>query len=153
MTATSTLLMQLFEINILKINGLLNRLTAENSQNRINPQTATAGFYMRHIAEAQILLCKLFFDAAPDLPYGAPQTMRVASDDGRLFDVEETKQLMELGYEALKTAIAKTSTKTWNEPKPTFFGEGNRIQGIARILNHSAHHCGQIELAIKKGMV
>lgn len=153
MTVTSTLLLQIFEINVLKINGLLGRLTAENSQNRINPQTATAGFYMRHIAEAQLLLCKLFFDTTTELPYGAPQTMRVASDDGRLFDVEETRQIMELGYDTIRKAIADTSEETWNAPKPTFFGEGNRIQGMARLINHSSHHCGQIELAIKKGSV
>jgi uncharacterized damage-inducible protein DinB len=152
MTATSALLLQTFEINILKINGLLSRLTNENSQNRINHQTATAGFYMRHIAEAQILLCKLFFDTTVELPYSKPLTMRVASDDGQLYDVEETHQLMELGYDTLRKAIAKTTTKTWNEPKPTFFGEGNRIQGLARLINHSSHHCGQIELAIKKGV-
>jgi hypothetical protein len=107
---------------------------------------------MRHIAEAQILLCNLFFDTKHTLPYGAPQTMRVPSDDGHLFDIEETKQIMETGYEALKQAIANTDEETWQAPKPTFFGEGNRIQGVARILNHSAHHGGQIELAIKKGV-
>jgi DinB superfamily len=149
---TSTVLNQMFDINILKINGLLNRLTAENSQNRINAQTATAGFYMRHIAEAQILLCNLFFDTKLTLPYGAPQTMRVPSDDGRLFDIEETRPLMEAGYAALKEAIANTDEETWQASKPTFFGEGNRLQGVARILNHSAHHGGQIELAIKKGV-
>jgi hypothetical protein len=36
MTVTSSLLLQTFEINVLKINVLLSRLTAENSQNRIN---------------------------------------------------------------------------------------------------------------------
>ncbi|MDZ7879947.1 MAG: DinB family protein [Saprospiraceae bacterium] len=142
----------IFEVNAQKVNAILARLTVENSQNRINPQTGTAGFYMRHIAEAQIMLSKEFFGSAANLPYGKPFTLGVAADDGRLYDVEETKALMESGYAAIQEAIKKLKKADWDTPKPTrFFGDITPLQGFSRLLNHNAHHCGQIELAIKKG--
>jgi DinB superfamily len=149
----ASILNTIFDVNIQKIDGLLSRLTPENSLNRINPQTGTAGFYMRHIAEAQILLCKMFFDTATSLPYGAPFTLRVPNDDGRLYDVAETQQLMQIGYDTLQQAIANTPEAAWNTAKTTIFGELTLLQGFSRILNHNAHHCGQIELALKKGSI
>jgi DinB superfamily len=150
---TATILNPIFDINIQKVNDLLNQLTTENSLNRINPLTGTAGFYMRHIAEAQILLSKMFFETTTGLPYGAPLTLRVPNDDGRLYDVEETKQLMQLGYDTLKKVIADTPDAAWQTTKTTVFGELTLLQGFSRILNHNAHHCGQIELAFKKGII
>lgn len=149
---TKFILNQILEVNIAKTNGLLARLTAENSLNRINPQTATAGFYMRHIAEAQIQLCKLFFGTEASLPYGRPFTLGVSSDDGRLYDLTETQQLMNLGYETLRNVVQQTPVESWNDIKETkIFGTLTLIQGFSKILNHNAHHIGQIELCFKKG--
>ena len=148
---TSLILNQIFDVNAQKINGLLDRLTPENSQNRINPQTGTAGFYMRHIAEAQIMLSKRLFGTETSLPYGKPLTLGVASDEGQLFDVTETKELMELGYNTIKQFVATVPDEGWAKTVNSFWGEISLLDCFARTLNHSAHHCGQIELAIKKG--
>lgn len=149
---TNNILNQIFEVNIQKVNGILGKLTPENSQNRINPQTGTAGFYMRHIAEAQIMLCKRLFELGDGLPYGKPLTLGVASDDGRLYDVEETKQLLEVGYTTIKQVIETLTDEDWGRIMNTFWGDVSNLECFSRILNHNAHHCGQIELAIKKGM-
>jgi hypothetical protein len=150
---TNSLLSQLLEVNAVKINGLLSKLNAENSLNRINAQTATAGFYMRHIAEAQIMLSFNFFETNKGLPYSKPLTLGVSSDEGQLFDVTETAQLMAQGTETLKEVIQHGNDEYWNtEIETKFFGKITRINGLGRILNHNAHHCGQIELCLKKPM-
>lgn len=141
----------IFDANSQKIDGLLARLTPENSQNRINPQTGTAGFYMRHIAEAQIMLAKRLFGTETSLPYGKPFTLGVAGDDGRLYDVAETKELMHVGYETIKHVIETMPDADWFNKIDSFWGNISLLDCLARTLNHSAHHCGQIELAIKKG--
>jgi hypothetical protein len=146
------ILHQIYAVNAQKVNGLLDRLTTENSLNRINPQTGTAGFYMRHIAEAQIMLCKRLFRTEQGLPYGKPFTLGVTGDDGQLYDVEETKELMAVGNRVVKQVIDSTAEEDWGKIINTFWGDVSQLECFSRILNHNAHHCGQIELCFKKGM-
>ncbi len=148
---TTSILNSIADTNFLKVKLLLEKLTTENSLNRINQETGTAGFYFRHIAEAQILLGKLFFDSSTNLPYENPLTMRVPNDDGRQYDIEETKMMMQTGFDSLKSIIENTSESDWHTIKHTQpFGDIMLIQGLSRVLNHNAHHCGQIELCFKK---
>ena len=72
-------------------------------------------------------------------------------DEGQLFDVAETKDLMQTGYDTLRHVIATTPDADWHKMITSFWGEISMLECFARTLNHSAHHCGQIELAIKKG--
>jgi uncharacterized damage-inducible protein DinB len=146
-----SVLIPLFEMNALKVNGLLTKMTLENSAFRIHAAAGSVGFYMRHIAEAQIMLSKMFFGTETNLPYGKPLTLRVPNDDGRAYDLAETQHLMQTGNELLLNVIKTLPEADWHKPKTTVFGERTPFQGIAMIMNHNAHHCGQIELTIKKG--
>jgi uncharacterized damage-inducible protein DinB len=146
-----SVLTPLFEMNALKVNGLLTKMTQENSAFRIHAAAGSVGFYMRHIAEAQIILSKMFFGTETNLPYGKPLTLRVPNDDGRAYDLAETQHLMQTGNELLLNVIKTLPEADWHKPKTTVFGEKTPFQGIAMIMNHNAHHCGQIELTIKKG--
>jgi hypothetical protein len=146
-----SVLIPMFEMNVVKVNGLLARMTDENSRFHIHALAGSAGFYMRHIAEAQIMLSQMFFGTTTGLPYGKPFTLRVPNDDGRTYDLAETHELMKVGQDLLANVIKTMSDEAWHTPKTTIFGERTPLQGMALILNHNSHHCGQIELTIKKG--
>jgi uncharacterized damage-inducible protein DinB len=146
-----SVLTPLFEMNVVKVNALLARMTDENSKFHIHQAAGSAGFYMRHIAEAQIMISQMFFGTTTGLPYGKPLTLRVPNDDGRAYDLAETRQLMQMGQDLLANVIKTMPETAWHTPKTTVFGEKTPLQGMALILNHNAHHCGQIELTIKKG--
>ena len=146
-----SVLTPMLEMNIAKVNGVLAKMTAENSSFHIHEAAGSAGFYMRHIAEAQILIPQMFFGTTTGLSYGKPFTLRVPNDDGRAYDLAETQQMIKTGQEILANVLKTFPEADWHKPKTTVFGERTPLQGFALILNHNAHHCGQIELTIKKG--
>jgi uncharacterized damage-inducible protein DinB len=145
---TSDIMRQVWDLNMRKVQSIINKTTAENAAFRLTPDTGTVGFYLRHIGEVMLSLSKLTFGT--DNPVQT-QTMRVKFDDGRVFDLEETKAIIEKGNATICEVMNKLSDADWDKTIATKWGERTPMQTIVGLINHNAHHVGQIELTILKG--
>ena len=128
----------------------MNKLTPENSMFRISPESATAGFYMRHIGEALHSLAHIGFQTGMSFQ---PQTLRVPNDPGHAFDLSETKQYVDSGFDLMRKIVNEMPAANVDDVFQTLFGEQSLLSMVSFMMNHSSHHCGQIELTIKKGKI
>jgi uncharacterized damage-inducible protein DinB len=74
------------------------------------------------------------------------------TDNGLVFDVAQSRQLISRGYGALKDLVENSADEDWLEPVDTpFFGTVTRIRLFAHVLFHNSHHAGQISMTLAKG--
>ncbi len=150
MTIKQYAIIEFINLNKKKVDALMNKLTPENSLFRISPESATAGFYMRHIGEAMHSLAHIGFKTGMNFQ---PQTLRVPADPGHAFDLAETKQFVDSGFDLMQKIVRKMPDNEVDTAFSTPFGDQTLLSMMSFTLNHSSHHCGQIELTIKKGKV
>ncbi len=148
MTEKQTAIIEFINGNQKKINALMNKLTPENSIFRISPESATAGFYMRHIGEAMHSLSNMGFQTGMSFQ---PQTLRQPADPGHALDLAETKQYVDSGFDLLRKVVNERPISEIDTVFSSPFGDQTLLSFIAFTLNHNSHHAGQIELTIKKG--
>ncbi len=96
----------------------LDKVSAENAALRLNPQTASIGFIYRHIGETMHLFGQFF---------GVATTVQNSTightDDGKLYDVAESRALIASGYAMLRGLVESTASENWLAPIDTpFFG-------------------------------
>lgn len=89
-------------LNVLAQNQATNsfavsRLTNDNADFRLNEQTGSAGFVYRHIGET-INLFGTFFGMPADIE----NTTMGETENGQGQNIEESKELVEKGYEMLQ---------------------------------------------------
>jgi uncharacterized damage-inducible protein DinB len=145
---TNSLLLQLWQINQAKFNATIDMLNDSNLKKRTNPQTASAAHISRHTAEGQLFLAKVLLNA--EIPPFEPKGRGV--DEGHDHSIEEIKNLAQQGNQVISKIIEKMPVHKWHEEYDVpHFGKQTAFKGFAMIMNHTAHHCGQIEQAIKKG--
>src|SRR5271170_6252843 len=94
--------------NILEQNKMtgsysFNRITNENAGLRLNPQAASIGFIYRHIGETMNM-----FTGFLGLHTGVQNTTMGYTDTGQGQNVEESRQLVNQGYELLAQLIETT---------------------------------------------
>lgn len=143
----ATALKLLIDQNKLTCNYTFRKITPENGSWKLNPQAASIGFILRHIGEIQLLL-GTFLGEATDV---ANTTMGFA-DTGQGADLEVSRRLVEAGYDMLYGLAAGHDAGWWLEQIETpFFGEIERLRMLGHILNHNAHHTGQIALTLARG--
>jgi uncharacterized damage-inducible protein DinB len=124
----------------------LDRVTEENAALRLNEKTASIGFIYRHIGETINL-----FGQFLGIPTDIKNSTIGKTDDGQLFDVRESRELIARGYETLKTLVENSSDEDWLQPVDTpFFGTVPRIRLFAHALFHNSHHAGQISLTLSR---
>jgi uncharacterized damage-inducible protein DinB len=124
----------------------LDRVTEENAALRLNEKTASIGFIYRHIGETINL-----FGQFLGIPTDIENSTIGKTDDGQLFDVKYSRELIARGYETLKTLVEDSSDEGWLKPVDTpFFGTVPRIRLFAHTLFHNSHHAGQISLALSR---
>jgi uncharacterized damage-inducible protein DinB len=124
----------------------LDRVTEENAALRLNEKTASIGFIYRHIGETINL-----FGQFLGIPTDIKNSTIGKTDDGQLFDVRESRELIATGYETLKTLVENSSDEDWLQPVDTpFFGTVPRIRLFAHTLFHNSHHAGQISLTLSR---
>lgn len=141
------LLQNILEQNKFTCSFTFNKLTSENEDFRLTENSASAGFYFRHIGEIIFLLAS-FLGVQSDVQ----NTTMGETDSGQGNDVESSKELVEAGFVLLDKLVDETSEATWLETIETpFFGTVTRIRLFSHILYHNSNHCGQISLILAKG--
>lgn len=124
----------------------LIKITPENRSWRLNKSTASVGFIYRHIGEIQLLLGTFLGESTTVV-----NTTMGFQDTGQGTDLEISSQLWESGYHMLLNLAEKHPEDWWMEQVETpFFGTVTRLALMAHILNHNAHHCGQISLTLSR---
>ena len=150
MAHEQTLLLSIWDASQHKIGSALNLLTPENAKARLQPTTASAGYLLRHVVEGQLILLKMMFHLP--IPF-EPTQSRGEVDTGKEWDVETTRHTLELGAQAGRELIQSMPPAHWlEEVDVPPFGIRTRIAFLCTIMNHSAHHVGQAELAMKRGL-
>ena len=138
--------------NILEQNKLtssfsFNRVSNENAGLRLNDRAASVGFIFRHIGETMNLFTT-FLGLTTDVQ---DTTMRRA-DSGQGKNTDESRRLIDQGFELLDQLIETTPDQEWLTIIDTpFFGKVTRLRLFAHILFHNSHHGGQIALTLSKG--
>ena len=138
--------------NILEQNKMtsffsFNRVSNENAGLRLNKQAASIGFIFRHIGETMNL-----FTTFLGLTTNVQNTTMGSTDTGQGKNVEESRQLVNQGYNLLEQIIQTTRGEDWLGLIDTpFFGKVTRLRLFSHILFHNSHHAGQISLTLSKG--
>lgn len=140
------ILLSILDQNQMTNSFAFGQITAENSDFRLNQQTASVGFIYRHIGET-INLFGTFFG----IPTEIQHTTMGQTDSGQGRDIKESRNLIESGYAMLRRLTGNTSDAEWLETIETpFFGEITKVRLFVHILYHSSYHAGQISLIMAK---
>jgi len=124
-----------------------DRISNENAGFRLNKQTASIGFIYRHIGETMNLFTGFF-----GLTTGVQNTTMGQTDTGQGKNVEQSRELVNNGYDLLTQLIETTPAEDWLGMIDTpFFGKVTRVRLFSHILFHNSHHAGQISLTLAKG--
>ena len=144
---TKHLLKDLLDQNLKTCSYTFKEIDQKNSTLRLNDDTASVGFIYRHIGEIMHLISQFF-----GIPTTVQNTTMGEKDTGKIYQWEESKKLVEDGYQILQDLVENLSEEEWMETIETpFFGPISRIKLFGHILYHNSYHCGQITLALKRG--
>ncbi len=125
----------------------LDKINEANKNFRLNPNASSVKFIYRHLAETMNLFTTFF-----GLPTEVKDTTLRQTDTGQGENIEESRVLVEKGYQQLSLIIETTPEEAWLETIDTpFFGKVSRIRLFSHILFHHSHHTGQISLTLSKG--
>lgn len=143
---TSAFLRLLIDQNKHTCSYSFEKVNRENLNWRLSPGAASVGFIYRHIGEIQWLL-GTFLGADT----GVVNTTMGFEDTGQGSDLEASRRLVDSGYGMLYDLVEKHGPDWWLEKIVTpFFGEIERMRLLGHILNHNAHHTGQISLIVSR---
>lgn len=143
------LLREMLIQNMITNSYTLDRITNENKRYRLNIETASIGFILRHIGETMNLFGYFF-----GIPSDIQNTTMGQQDSGKDYEIETSKAYIDLGYKMLENLIANSKEEDWFLTVDTpFFGTVSRMRLFSHILFHNAHHTGQISLALTKGQL
>jgi uncharacterized damage-inducible protein DinB len=125
----------------------LDRVSEENASLRLNDKAASIGFIYRHIGETMNLFGQFF-----GIPTDVINTTMGQTDDGQVFDVGYSRELISRGYGMLRDLVENSADDDWLKPVDTpFFGTVTRIRLFVHVLFHNSHHAGQISMILAKG--
>lgn len=143
---TSAIIRLLIDQNKYTSGYTFRKINPENLGWRISPRAASVGFIYRHIGEI-LLLLGTFLGAATEVS----NTTMGFEDTGQGSDLEASHRLVNSGYDMLYYLVETHEPDWWLEKIETpFFGEIERMRMLGHILNHNAHHTGQIALTLAR---
>ena len=74
------------------------------------------------------------------------------TDNGQVFNVEDSRELISRGYGMLKGLVESSADEDWLKPVDTpFFGTVSRMRLFAHVLFHNSNHAGQISMTLARG--
>lgn len=124
-----------------------DRVTDENAALRLNADTASIGFIYRHVGETINL-----FGQFLGTPTAVHNTTIGRLDTGHHYEVSDSRELIERGYQVLQDLIENNADEDWLKPVETpFFGTVSRVRLFAHVLFHTSHHAGQISMTLSRG--
>src|ERR1700676_2913441 len=94
------ILLEILKQNQFTSHFSFDRVSEENASLRLNDKTASIGFIYRHIGETMNL-----FGQFLGIPTDVINTTVGKTDDGQVFDVEYSRQLISRGYDVLKDLV------------------------------------------------
>lgn len=122
------------------------KITPENLEWRLTADAGSVGFIYRHIGEIQLLLGQFLGESTQ-----VSNTTMGSQDTGQGKDLEASNELIAEGYTMLRRLVSNQTDAWWTEAIETpFFGTITRLQMLGHIMNHNAHHCGQISLTLAR---
>jgi len=131
-----------------RLTNQLDNIDEADLLKRIHPDSNSAGWLLRHMAEVELLFAKNVFGR--DLNVKAQTIGSIAKDRGQFDELQPLLDIIEKAGEELGAAIQKVAD--WEEDVTTAeFGTVTKAEALARIMTHTAFHAGQISLAIKYG--
>lgn len=143
---SSTLVRLLIDQNKYTSGYSFRKINPENLNWRLSPKAASVGFIYRHIGEIQLLLGTFLGEGTE-----VTNTTMGFEDTGQGADLEASHRLVDAGYAMLYGLAEKHQPAWWLEKTETpFFGAIERIRMLGHILNHNAHHAGQISLTLAR---
>ncbi len=146
---TTQLLSQLWQSNQQTVLGPIQKLTPDTYQNRLTPDTASAGFIALHTAEGMHGFATMIFGRPMSIQ---PKLGRGATDTGEPIDLEAVQQLTADSFAMVATEIQKiTDDEQWATVIASPMGQLTRMQMLAFLMHHNSYHAGQIMQAMKKG--
>lgn len=147
MSQIKTFLQDLIDQNKLTCSFALDQISQENSTLKLNPETSTVGFIFRHIGETMNLFGFFF-----GIPPRVPNTTMGKTDEGLVYDLNESRNYYSIGFEMLESLVQNTPESEWSQLINTpFFGTVSKMRLFSHVLYHNAHHAGQIALTLSKG--
>jgi uncharacterized damage-inducible protein DinB len=133
--------------NQLTCSFAFNKISNENADFRLNKQVASVGFIFRHIGET-IHLFATFLGYSTSVQ----NTTMGKTDTGQGKNIEESRQMINDGYNLWQQIIETTPDEEWLGMIDTpFFGKVTRLRLFSHVLFHNSHHCGQIAMTLSKG--
>ena len=141
------LLQNMISQNQMTCSYSLNRITEENAALRLTKAAASIGFIYRHIGECIHLFCQFF-----DVRTGVQNTTIGKTDEGQGKNIDESRQLVDEGFEKLHQLIEAQPDEYWlGNVETPFFGTIPRIRLLAHVLFHNSNHAGQISMSLARG--
>jgi hypothetical protein len=140
-------LREILEQNRMTCSFTFKKITPENTGFRMTENSASVGFYYRHIGEIIHLLAGFL-----GVKSAVANTTMGETDSGQGEDPAESVEFIESGFAILEQLIEESPEGFWLETIETpFFGTITRLRLFSHILYHNSNHSGQIALILAKG--
>lgn len=128
---------------------LLPVITENDLSKRLDPESNSIGFLLKHIAEVEQLFAKNVFGLEIKV---TANTIGKTKDSGRYINLSELLESLSAAEKVLTMALQSQKEEDWESNITTAeFGTITKAEALARIISHTAYHSGQIALILKYG--
>ncbi|MCC5915119.1 MAG: DinB family protein [Balneolaceae bacterium] len=139
---------KLWKMGRTRLTNQLKSIEETDLLKRLHPDSASAGWLLRHIAEVELLFVKNVFGR--EIAVKAQTIGPIGKDRGQFNDLKPLLDLIERAGDELEKAIH--SIDNWDHEVTTAeFGTITNAEAVGRISSHTAYHAGQLALAVKYG--
>ncbi len=128
---------------------LLPVITKNDLSKRLDPESNSIGFLLKHIAEVEQLFAKNVFGLEIKV---TANTIGKTKYSGRYINLSELLESLSAAEKVLTMALQSQKEEDWESNVTTAeFGTITKAEALARIISHTAYHSGQIALILKYG--
>jgi len=132
-----------------RLHHLLPVIKENDLSKRLDPESNSIGFLLKHIAEVEQLFAKNVFGLEIKV---TANTIGKTKDSGRYINLSELLESLSAAEKVLTMALQSQKEEDWESNVTTAeFGTITKAEALARIISHTAYHSGQIALILKYG--